>query len=446
MFDLQQTSATSQEFFTTTATTLARATKFVQRESKLTGAGFAQTLVFGFLDEPAATLNDLAQTSAELGISISPQGLDERLTPQAVEFLKQMFQQSLASFRNTVPLDLAFLAPFPAVQITDSTVVALPESLRDEYPGCGGDGPAAALKVQLVFDYLRGNLEVVEWQPGRTPDQNYTGYLAAGPAGALHLHDLGYFKLKALQQTADSSYFFSRLLTSTALYDPQGTAVDLLDLVRTASPGAGEQEIQLGAAERIPCRLLYVPVPEAVVNERRRTRAQYARAGGPGHGQAQGAHALPAAPGLAGVEFLCHERAGHHAHHPPSAHPGEPALADRADLQALEKLRPPGAGGGAAAGAGVERALRQDDRDRDHPVSHRPAAAHPAGRVEPGQSAASLSTAGPGLGAEPGRPPATGAGARRCGDPDAPVRAEGEAPETHHHLSAATCRAQCSLA
>jgi hypothetical protein len=270
MFDLQQTSATSQEFFTTTATTLARATKFVQRESKLTGAGFAQTLVFGFLDEPAATLNDLAQTSAELGISISPQGLDERLTPQAVEFLKQMFQQSLASFRNTVPLDLAFLAPFPAVQITDSTVVALPESLRDEYPGCGGDGPAAALKVQLVFDYLRGNLEVVEWQPGRTPDQNYTGYLAAGPAGALHLHDLGYFKLKALQQTADSSYFFSRLLTSTALYDPQGTAVDLLDLVRTASPGAGEQEIQLGAAERIPCRLLYVPVPEAVVNERRR--------------------------------------------------------------------------------------------------------------------------------------------------------------------------------
>ena len=270
MFDVQKASATIQELFTATATTLARATKFVQRESKLTGAGFAQTMVFGFLDEPAATLNDLAQTSEELGVTITPQGLDERINPAAVAFLKQLFQQSMASFRNTTPLEVALLTQFPAVEITDSTVIALPASLQAEFPGCGGDGPAAALKVQLVFDYLRGNLEVVEWQTGRTPDQNYTGYLAAGPAGALHLHDLGYFKLMALQQTAAQSYFFSRLLTSTTVLDPTGTPVDLLDLVRTAPLGAGEREILLGVDERIPCRLIYIPVPEAVANERRR--------------------------------------------------------------------------------------------------------------------------------------------------------------------------------
>ncbi|MBU0492470.1 MAG: IS4 family transposase [Chloroflexi bacterium] len=270
MFDVQHASATIHEFFTTTATALARATKFVQRESKLTGPGFVQTLVFGFLDEPQATLNDLAQTSAELGVTITPQGLDERLTSAAVTFLKQMFQQSMALFRNTTPLDVAFLTQFPAVEITDSTVIALPPSLQEEFPGCGGDGPAAAVKVQLVFDYLHGNLEVVEWQAGRTPDQNYTGHLTAGPAGALHLHDLGYFKLTALQQTAARAYFFSRLLTSTTVLDADGTPVDLLDWVRAAPPGADEREILLGADERIPCRLIWVPVPEAVVNERRR--------------------------------------------------------------------------------------------------------------------------------------------------------------------------------
>jgi len=270
MFDLQKASATIQEFFTATATTLARRTQFVQRESKLTGAKFAQTMVFGFLDEPAATLNDLAQTSAEVGVSITPQGLDERLNPQAVEFLKQLFQQSLVWFRNTTPLDVSFLTQFSAVEITDSTVIALPESLQEEFPGCGGDGPAAAVKVQLVFEYLRGNLEVVEWQAGRTPDQIYTGYRVTEQPGSLHLRDLGYFKLAALQQTAARSYFFSRLLTSTTLLAPAGTPLDLLDLVRTAPSGAGEREILLGADERIPCRLIFVPVPEGVANERRR--------------------------------------------------------------------------------------------------------------------------------------------------------------------------------
>jgi hypothetical protein len=270
MFDLPQASTTIQELFTATATTLARQTQFVQRESKLTGAKFAQTMVFGFLDEPKATLNDLAQTSEELGVSITPQGLDERLNPQAVEFLKQLFQQSMALLRNTVPLAVPFLDQFPAIEITDSTVITLPESLQEEFPGCGGSGSAAALKVQLVFDYRRGNLEVMEWQAGRTPDQKYAGYLAAGQPGTLHLHDLGYFKLAALQQTADSRYFFSRLLTSTALFDPQDTPRDLLELARTALPGPGERAIHLGAAERIPCRLIWVPVPEEVANERRR--------------------------------------------------------------------------------------------------------------------------------------------------------------------------------
>jgi hypothetical protein len=44
---------------------------------------FNQTLVFGFLANPQATLEELTQTAATLGVEISPQALDQRFTAAA---------------------------------------------------------------------------------------------------------------------------------------------------------------------------------------------------------------------------------------------------------------------------------------------------------------------------------------------------------------------------
>ena len=65
---------------TATADAAAHDTRFVQRRSKLTGARFAQTLVFGRLANPQATLEGLAQTAATLDLAISPR---PRLSPAA---------------------------------------------------------------------------------------------------------------------------------------------------------------------------------------------------------------------------------------------------------------------------------------------------------------------------------------------------------------------------
>ena len=61
-----------QSVFTTQADAVARRTGFVQRQSKLTGAAFAQTLVFGWLGDPQASLDALAQAAAAIGVPISP--------------------------------------------------------------------------------------------------------------------------------------------------------------------------------------------------------------------------------------------------------------------------------------------------------------------------------------------------------------------------------------
>jgi hypothetical protein len=60
MTTVPQLVQTLQTLFTTMADSLARATGFVQRRSKLTGAAFAQALVFGWLANPQASLTDLA--------------------------------------------------------------------------------------------------------------------------------------------------------------------------------------------------------------------------------------------------------------------------------------------------------------------------------------------------------------------------------------------------
>ena len=69
MFQLSKAGEAIQTFFQRTADRLARVSGFVQRESKVTGAHWVQTLTFGFIETPQATLNQLAQVSTDLGVS-----------------------------------------------------------------------------------------------------------------------------------------------------------------------------------------------------------------------------------------------------------------------------------------------------------------------------------------------------------------------------------------
>ena len=72
------------------ATEEARPRGFTQRHSKLTGALFVQTLVWGWLAQPQASLSTLAQMAAAVGVRISPQGLAQRFTYRAAALLERV--------------------------------------------------------------------------------------------------------------------------------------------------------------------------------------------------------------------------------------------------------------------------------------------------------------------------------------------------------------------
>ena len=260
---------------------VARKTKFVQRESNLNGQVFLQALIFGFLEAKDLSLNDLAQVCADIGVEITAQGLDQRFTEKAVAFLEEMFARAMSTFKNQIPLPLAILQQFNGIYLTDSSVIPLPDSMTQDYRGCGGNGPKASMKVQLVFEFLLGNLAQIALRAGRDPDQSYRDYIQVIPKGALSITDLGYFVLDAIKAIMyeRNAYFLSRFLPRVSLLTPEGESFNLLERLQNETRGPVEFPVLLGkqAKHRLPCRLIALPVPQEVADRRRHKAKEKAR-------------------------------------------------------------------------------------------------------------------------------------------------------------------------
>lgn len=271
--DLQTLGQQLSTFFSATVEGVARQSQFVRRSSPLSGLKFLQALVFGFLEQPQATLSSLAQVCLEMGVTITSQGLDERFSPFSVTFMQTMFAQACTLFKNRVPLPLPLLQQFTAINLVDSTHMTLPPQLQTEYPGCGGSASPASLKIQLVFEFLYGQFKQVALQAGRAPDQAYRDYLTVVEAGSLTIADLGYFCLDSLKTiAATGAYFLLRYHYPTGILTPSEMRVDVLAWLRAETAPHWERPVLLGAhaQHRVPCRLIAFRLPPAVAAERRR--------------------------------------------------------------------------------------------------------------------------------------------------------------------------------
>lgn len=234
--------------------------------------------MFGFIDDPEANLDDLAGYCADLGVDISAQGLDQRINARTVDFFEVMLSQAIDQFKNSLPLPLPILQQFSAINLVDSTTVSLPETMVAEYPGCGGDGPVASLKVQLNFEFLGGNLTHIVFRPGKEPDQAFEDALDWVQSGSLNIRDLGYFSLDNLQTIASRAYYISRFLFGTGLFSATtGQSLDLPQLLKQQPRRSFEMEVRLGVKHQLPSRLIAIPLPQEVADRRRQRAKENAR-------------------------------------------------------------------------------------------------------------------------------------------------------------------------
>jgi hypothetical protein len=274
MSSVAQLPAVLRSVLTTTATTAARVSGFVQRRSKLTGGHFVQALTFGWLANPDASLAELAQQAAVLGVPITPQGLAQRFTAPAATFLQQVLehaaQQALPAGTAAIPL----LQRFPAVLVRDSSQIVLPAELATVWRGCGGRTAAsapAALKLQVELDLCAGGLDGPVLQAGRTQDRSSPHQTQVQPPGTLRIADLGFFSLQAFAQIAQQDgYWLSRLQGQIVVHDPDGTRWDLLARLQAPAAPSAEYAVRLGTREQLPARLFVVRVPQEVADQRRR--------------------------------------------------------------------------------------------------------------------------------------------------------------------------------
>lgn len=261
------------------ATEIGSATQFVQRKSKMSAARFCQTLILGSLEEGHKSLNDFAQISQELGVEISPSGLNQRFNEAAVELLKQMLGKSIAlniKAMNEAP----FLSQFSDVQLVDSSYMGLPERLKELFPGIGRS-TTAGLKLFLNYSYRYGQIKALEVASGRTMDQCHQIHIEHASERSLTMFDLGFFNQTLFQQFDDkNAYFIVRYQNQTALYEENLDRIDLVSYLKKCKSNEVDLTVRIGSKVKTPVRLIALRLPKEVAAERRRQAKKKAKADG----------------------------------------------------------------------------------------------------------------------------------------------------------------------
>jgi len=251
---------------------LAKETGFVQRQRKVSGSNFIQTLIFGWLIRPQASLTELLSSAHQRNLEISAQGLDKRFKEETVHFCQRLLEDMLLEVvvaKQGVKTEL--LEKFSQVRVIDTTVAALPEMFKVQWPGTSaGDGKSnkAALKVEASLELKQGTLQGT-LLAGKTNDRKGALARADLPVGSLQIADLGYFSLQRMGQLDVSGvYWLSRLRQDTIVCDRQGRVWDLLEQLRQCDKTQQEFEVKLGH-QHLNARLLAYRVPEEVAARRR---------------------------------------------------------------------------------------------------------------------------------------------------------------------------------
>lgn len=266
-----------QQVFGEIAVLASQASGVIQRQRKFDAHSLLKTFVLGFLQNPKANDEELAQMAAQCGADVTPQAIDQRHTPAMVRFLESVFREAvklvIRSDRALAPI----LQRFASVLLLDSSTFTLPDEMQKQFRGCGGSygSGAAAMKLQTEFDLRSGALSHVQIEAGRSPDGATTRQQARRGEGSLRISDLGYFNVAVFaEMVAEKEHFLSRLQFGTTVLTPDGQPVELLSWLAKQSGPFVDQPILLGKTQRLPCRLIAWRLPEKQANERRRKLRQ----------------------------------------------------------------------------------------------------------------------------------------------------------------------------
>jgi hypothetical protein len=206
--------------------------------------------------------------------TVSKQAVAQRIGKSWLEFCKQMPALALCTRLETDPAEPLFAA-FRRVLLHDSSVLPLPHALAPYYPGSKNQrGTHAQAKVQAILDIKSRSYVRFSLSPFTRNDQTAAAdVLGLIQAGDLIIRDLGYFVLNILKCIADAGAFFiSRSRYGCSLYDLNNFTIDLPRVLQ--KEGHVDCRVRIGSTEKLPVRLVAIPLPPDVAEKRRRALRQ----------------------------------------------------------------------------------------------------------------------------------------------------------------------------
>ena len=260
MTKINEVSTILQTLLTTTANELAKKTGFIKRKRKLTGAAFSQALILGGLSKPQATRTEQNQHLSQAGIKMSVQGLEQRFTESAVAFLRALLQAVLTQLvmrRERI----ALLPQFNGIYLIDCS--------RFTWGKIG-------FKLAVRWNLQTGQFEM-DMLTLKQHDQKSQVVDNAMPPGALHLGDLGFFKLKRFAEwTTNGIYWLSRFKVGTQVFTRDGHPLNLAEWLATCNTQV-RLPIVMGIQTPVQCWLIAAPLPEEAKAKRQARLKEEAR-------------------------------------------------------------------------------------------------------------------------------------------------------------------------
>ena len=189
------------------------ATGFIQRVREFTGATFAQTMILGHMQVGEIAMSDLASFAKQVGVNVSAQAIDKRLTEKTALFFQELLNAACTQVVAADPVAIPVLERFSEVIVEDSTTFSLPDELEKIWQGCGNatESAKSALKVQVRWDLVTGAFKGQALTDGRVPDTKSPLRLNRRQRRSVRIVDLGYFDTQQFQKDGEGEgYWISR--------------------------------------------------------------------------------------------------------------------------------------------------------------------------------------------------------------------------------------------
>lgn len=238
-------------------------------------------LIIAFIKTINSRRNTYSNWANQIGIlikeTVSKQAVQERTNGKLVNFLKlvlrALMEKTLGERINAEAFRKVY-QKFKRIIIEDSTSIKLNNKLSKVYPGSKNQSSKdhAILKLQCTYELLQSKFLRFEITNFRKNDQGYSEkILEVAKAGDLVLRDLGYFVLTVFKKLTDSGVkYISRLRKDVKAYkrEEEDKPIDLANMLKKR--GSLDIEVFIGQENRLPVRLVAIPVEKNIAEQRRR--------------------------------------------------------------------------------------------------------------------------------------------------------------------------------